>query len=297
MENKTQSRALSIFVILTIIFALTAGYLGLKLMQKSAFADEQTDAKEKVIDEKQELLIQLEGLKMDYDELGTEYKDLDDLFQKEKEKVEKLMIDIRKKSGSLKSLKKEVFELKEQLRDYLGQIQVLKERNMALNIENIQVKTSLDSALTKNQELQANNENLEGKVEAGSVLKAYDIIADAIRVKNNGQEIPVKRGKRADKIRACFILSENPIAEPGLKNLYIRIARPDGKVLEGDSKGVFTFKGEELAYSIKGEIKYENQSMDLCFYFENTDDLPQGNYYVDLFLDDQQLGTTMFTLQ
>ncbi len=295
----TNKRTTNFFIILSILLLIISCILGVKLMQINKELNTEITEKIASISEKDKMVIQLENLQIEYDELSVEYTGLGELFNEEKKKVESLLKEIRIHKGSVNAYQKQVNLLKEQLREYLSRIEVLQERNQELNEENLIVKSSLDSARNVNTELTSENENLSAKVEVGSVLKAYEFFADGIRLKSNGQEIPTQRAKRVDKIRTCFLLGENAIAESGNKTIYLRIADPNGKILLKGNKGenLFAFEGEDIAYSIKQQLKYENKSMDLCFYWDNDSDLQKGVYYVDIFIENYRLGSTSFTLQ
>lgn len=295
----TNKKLTNFFIIISILLLILSCILGIKLIQQNKELKTEISEKVSVISEKDKMIIQLENLQIEYDDLSSEYKGLGELFNQEKEKVESLLNDIKKGKGSINAYRNQVNILKKQLREYLSRIEVLQARNEELNSENLTVKSSLDSAMTANTELSSKNENLSAKVEVGSVINAYEFFADGVRIKLNGQEIPTKRANRVKKIRTCFLLGENAIAESGTKTIYLRIAEPDGEILiEGDKqKSMFNFEGEEIAYSLKQQIKYENKAMDLCFYWDKTNNLKKGLYYVDIFIDDYRLGSTSFSLK
>ncbi|MCF8297476.1 MAG: hypothetical protein K9J13_08050 [Saprospiraceae bacterium] len=295
----TNKKTTNFFIILSILLLIISCILGVKLMQTNKELGSEITEKAAVISEKDKMLIQLENLQIEYDELSTEYTGLGELFNDEKKKVESLLKEIKMHKGSVNAYQKQVNLLKEQLREYLSRIEILEDRNQELNEENLMVKSSLDSARNVNTELSSENENLSAKVEVGSVLKAYEFFADGIRLKSNGQEIPTQRAKRVDKIRTCFLLGENAITEAGNKTIYLRIADPDGKILIKGNKEecLFNFEGQDIAYSIKQQIKYDNKSMDLCFYWDKDIELQKGVYYVDIFIENYRLGSTSFTLQ
>lgn len=298
-SNKQSKKTLNVFIVLTIIFAIATLFLAIKVVNLSKSLGLETLAKNELITEKDKMLIQLENLQIEYDNMSKEYTSLEDLFTKEKEKVEKLIKKLKKESGNVDVYKKQVETLKLQLRDYLSQIQVLQARNQDLNEENLNIKTSLDSAKFQNIELSGRNEELFSKVQMGSKLVAYEIFSDGIRMRSSGKEIPTKKAKRVEQIRTCFLLSENTIADKGGKTIYLRIAEPGGRILTKgtDDSFMFVFEGEKIAYSLKQQINYENKSMDLCMYFDKVSDLKSGMYYVDIFVDDYQIGKTSFILE
>lgn len=297
-NNNSSSKLLKIFVFLTVILAIACIVLTVTLFHYKNVAQVETIAKEEAIGQKEDMLCQLRNLETEYNQLSKDYKGLDSLFNKEKERIKKLKNEIKNLKGDASAYKNKIALLEGRLKDYLAQIEELKAKNEALTAENIKVKTTLDSAVTQNTQLNTQNQELSAKVEAGSVLKAYEIFAEPIRIKGE-KEIPTKKAKKTQKIRVCFLISENAIAKKGTKNVYIRIAEPDGTVLAKgtDDSYTFTYQDKNLAYSIKKEINYDNKAMDMCIYWEKNKDFKPGMYNVDIYVDDMLVGTTTYMLE
>ncbi len=291
-------KQLNTWRILTAIFAVIAIVMAILYFTTNSELTEVTIIKNEVTDDKTALLDKLQKVEKQYDQLGKDYSNLDSLFTKEKEHVAKMISDIKNQKGSIANYKKKVTALENRLADYLKQIEELKAKNEALTFENIKVKTALDSTQKENTSLYTQNTNLSTKVEAGSVLKAYEIAAEPIKMRGT-KEIATKNPKRVKKIRVCFLLSENAIAQAGTKTVYIRISEPGGEVI-ADSKDdahMFTFDGKQIVYTQLQEISYANKAMDLCVYYDVKKELKKGNYTVDIFVDKNVIGTTVFTLE
>lgn len=299
-NNVNNKKRFPLFLILTIVFALLSVYLFVQLNKVQNNLVTEITTKDTLLAEKQKMMIQLENLQIEYSQLKLEYEGLGDLFEKEQKKIESLLKQLKSEKGSTAAFKKQVDLLKMQLRDYLSQIETLQARNQELNEENIKVKSALDSTIYEKNALESENVSLNEKVEMGSMLQIYEVLSDGIRLKSNGDEIPTKKAKRVKRIRTCFILSENSIAERGLKTIYLRIAAPNGNILvKGTSDAnMFMYKGEKIAWSVKGQINYENKAMDLCYYWEQgSGSLEPGIYSVDIFIGDYLLGTSRIVLE
>ncbi len=299
VNNETAlKKQLNTWRITTILFAIVAITLAILYFTTSKELKEVTIVKNEVTDDKSELLTKLQSVEKQYDKLGKDYSNLDSLFTSEKEHVSKMISEIKNLKGSASNYKKKVADLENRLQDYLKQIDELKAKNEALTVQNIQIKTALDSTQTVNTSLHSENKNLASKVEAGSILKAYEIAAESIKLRGT-KEIATKNPKKVKKIRVCFLLSENKIAKAGSKNVYIRISEPGGEVL-ADSKDdahMFTFDGKQIVYTQMQEVNYQNKDMDLCIYYDVKKELKKGNYLVDIFVDGNAIGTTTFTLE
>ena len=185
------------------------------------------------------------------------------------------------------------------LKEYEQQIEELKKQNKDLIEENFHIKTILDSATIENKELNSENKELSETVSKGSALVTYDINIDGIVTRSTGKEIPTKKAKKAQKIRACFTIGENAIASAGNKTVYMRIADPAENILyvnESDEYS-FEYQGKKLQYTAKEQITYNNKAVDLCIYWAKTKDFVPGTYVVDLFSDGNLIGTSQLTLE
>lgn len=92
-------------------------------------------------------------------------------------------------------------------------------------------------------------------------------------------------------------MRENSIAKAGTKDVFIRITRPDGNVIAYSQTDVFDFQGQQVVYSAKRQVEYENKDIDVCIYWDNNKQLILGEYTVDIFTDGNMIGTTKFTIK
>lgn len=278
-----------LFVVTTLLFAGSTGFFIFRLNQINKILN-QGENKEDVRDQEKESLIQyLNNIENTYAELIYEYEGLDSLLTVEKAKVNDLKVEIKDLEGSSENYKMKAEEMRYRLEDYQSQIKNLKMRNEELTAENIKVKSELNDIISEKK-------TLEAKVEKGAVLKAYEILAYGVRVKGSGEELPTQNARLTDKIKTCFILSENTLTSKGNKTIYVRIFGPDGKILTASSD-TFSFEGKEISYSMRKQVFYDNAAMDLCLYWEKPMEYIKGDYTVVLFADSQIIGSTYFTLE
>ncbi|MBU0488626.1 MAG: hypothetical protein KKD31_11820 [Bacteroidetes bacterium] len=286
----------NILVVLFLAASTLAVIFYSKKAERETVIETMVVEKEVVNKEKAALLVKLEKLQTDYDTLSNHYTELDSLFMAEQENVTALLKKVKKQKGDVSKYKKTVANLETRMSELLQQIEELKEKNEALTAENIRISTALDSTIYEAEILKTDKAILESKLIEGSVMKAYDLVADAIRIKSDGQELPVTKSKKIEKLRTCFILSENPLVAKGKKTIYIRISQPDGKVLTTANK-TFTYRNEILQYTTAKQVNYEGKSINLCLYWDKTNDLPVGIYTVDVFFEDELIGTAAFEVE
>ena len=307
MENKNfDNKQLSnikaqrnVFIVLTIIFALATVFSIYKLLNSEKTVERVMIEKEGVNAEKVELISKLEKINAEYSKLSDEYKGLDSVFLAEKAHIEKLLKDLKTKNGDIAKYKAKVANYEQRFKEYVAQIEELKKKNVVLTQQNLVIKTALDSTVIENTQLSKDKEVLTSKVEAGSILKAYDITVEALKVKGNGQEMPTNKVKRVEKIRTCFILSENAIAKAGKKVIYVRISEPDGTIISEstDQAHEFDYQGKKILFTEKQEINYANKAMDLCIYWAKPRTYKPGVYYADIFVDGINIGTSSISLE
>lgn len=185
------------------------------------------------------------------------------------------------------------------IKSFEFQIDSLKQANARLTDENTLVKAEVETEKGKNSELTKVNTKLSEKVAIGSILKASDLFATGVFFKSNGEkEKTTTKAKKVEKIRTCFKLNENRVVDKGTKDVFLRIIAPDGKVLtQGDESAKFTYNGEDVLYSVKKDIYYDNKEADMCIYASKGMNLVPGNYTIEVFADNQLIGSTVLELK
>jgi len=296
-NNKQKERNfLTLFILLTIILTIACVIFAWQMIEYRNLAKQESTAKTEAITAKENLLHKLKNLELEYDELSKEYEGLDNVFSKEKTKITSLMDEIKTMKGSAENYQEKVAELEKQLKDYVTKIEDLKSKNQTLSSENLKVKNTLDSALNKNIEISSKNQTLTEKMKSQAILKAADLVSEGIRFNSTKQETPTRLARKAQRIKTCFSLTENLVAPKGYKVIYVRIAEPDGAILCLSNNDIFTFKGKSIVYSTRKEIYYDNATQDICVYWDKTKEFKKGIYYIDIFADDNLLGTSTISL-
>jgi len=125
------------------------------------------------------------------------------------------------------------------------------------------------------------------------VIQAKDVVAVALNKKRKETDDL----RKLDKIRVCFTLRENPIAEAGNKIVYLRVVRPDQLVITPSPDNLFQVKGEQLIFSANRAVDYANADIEMCIFLDNTGDFIPGTYNVELYLDSEKIGTGSFDLK
>jgi len=242
--------------------------------------------------EKDSLANELRKMVASYDTLKTDNDSLNANLEKEKKRILQLLSINASNVQLIKKYKSEIGTMREIMKSYIVQIDSLNTRNKILVAENIQIKQEITKVQDTNVELTKVKDELGAKVELASVIQAKDIVAVSLNKKRK----ETSRINSLDKLRICFTLRENPIAQAGQKQVFMRVLRPDSLVITTSSDNLFDYKGNKLIYSASRSVDYMNQDIEMCIFLDNTGDFVIGNYSVELYLENNIIGRTTFML-
>lgn len=247
--------------------------------------------------EKLSLENELKSLSQDYDSLQTSNDTLNVQLQMEQEKISQLLDRMKVFRNNsyfeINKYKRELGTLKGVLRDYIVQIDSLNTRNQLLTAENKRVKKQIDWVKDRNVKLEESTESMKDVISKAATLTLIDLSCDPINKKGK----VVKKISKTLKLRADFTIQKNVTAATGVKEIFIRITRPDEVVLGNPENLLFDFENTKLGYSAKREIDYEGEQLDVAIFWDNDGSLVKGEYKVDVFTDGHHIGTSNFLLK
>ena len=247
--------------------------------------------------EKADLETELRSLSQNYDSLQTSNDTLNQLLVTEKGKIDELLERMRVFRNNsyfeINKYKKEVGTLKGVLRSYVIQIDSLNSKNKELNAENIRVKKQISWVKERNDKLENTTKNMKELISKASALDAAEIECSPINKKGR----VVKKLSKTVKLKTSFKLRKNITITPGLKTIYIRIARPDEIILSNPEGLLFEYENTQIAFSAKRDIEYEGNELEVSIFWDNDDSLIKGEYTLDLFTEGIHIGNSSFTLK
>jgi len=298
-ENKNNK---IIWIIIIVIAVLAAGWFAWN--NSSIKAEYDQLAKEKA-QMKAELESELDSLMIEHEMIKEQYGELSDsLIVKDSMIVAnaKEIKDLLNYKWEYYKVKKKLDQLRVVAKTYVNQMDSLYTVNNELVEENKEIKKKYNEEKAINKNLKKEKAQLSEKITEASVLKAYNTSARALHIKRTGTEKQVDRARRTDVIEVCFTIGKNVVVEPGTKDVYIRIARPDNKILTpGVAEDyIFNYKGEQIQYSIYEKVEYDNEARPACLRwikkFENVE-MQEGNYAITIFASGEEIGTTSIELR
>lgn len=247
-------------------------------------------------EEKEMLEQELTDLSHNYDDLKTSNDTLNEKLLQEQEKIALLMDQMKKfrdnSYAEINRYKKEIGTLKNVLRSYIVQIDSLNQLNQKLAQENTEVRQQMNWVRERNQKLENQQKDMKEVIARASALKTENFIVYPVNKKD--KEV---NWKKCFNLKAEFVITKNITAQRGERIIYLRLKRPDDKVIAFSDKSFFKYQNVSLTYSAKREITYEGERLEMAIYWPNDGSLIKGKYTAELFSDNELIGTTEFTLK
>lgn len=253
-----------------------------------------------LISEKQQVMNDLSSMAKQYDAAIQENEVANADLVAARERIQGLMDSLKVSQNSVNSLwryKKKFLALQEEM-------EVLMAQNDSLRVENEYLATSLDSTqiqlaerISFTDSLLVQNTQLAVAVEDASALVPVELKAFGIIERNSGKQIPTERARRSDKIKVCFTVAKNKLAQAGDKELYVQVIDPENNVLGSNDQ--IQFESQVLNYSLISRFNYENRNLNVCEFIAATDDekFVEGKYTVNVFNEKELVAKSEFTLK
>ncbi len=247
--------------------------------------------------EKEAVLKDLSALKATYDAALAENTSMSDELIAERDKVVKLMEQLKSAKGDVASLQKykSQYKLMEgKMRTLMQEVDVLKKQNQTLttNLDSTNVK--LEDSKKYNQVLVGQNEDLAKTVEKGQKLTITNLKTATYKVRSSGKQIVTDKASRTDLLEVKFTIAENKIAKSEDKTYYVQVIDGKNNVL-GD-KAFVKFGDTSLTYSFTSTVKYENKTVEVSEKLPGKD-FAKGTYFVNIFDKGELVSKSSFSLR
>lgn len=242
---------------------------------------------------------ELEVLIANYDEVIEENELKDESLLSARERISILLDSIKEAEANVALIdryKREIARLKEERSllfkradSLIAANQVLLKERDSTNTELLNIQILVDSV---NQE----NQWMSETIKKASVVRASNLKGEAVILRRNGKVVNTVRSSRADKIRACFTLNANTIADVGNRTIYLQVVNPKNNIVGGQE--FVQFEDESLFYSAFTNVFYENEELDVCIMVDVDDtELIEGQYTFKVFDGPSEVASTTMTLR
>ena len=265
--------------------------------QREAEKQELEQLRELAEIEKAEMANEYESFARQYQEMRMQINN-DSLIaqlEAEQKRAEEALAELQRTKASnakeIKRLKEELKTLRAILKDMVHQVDSLQRLNERLNNENQNLRAANEQQQQHISSLNTEREELTEKVTIAAQLDATNIHAQG----NN------KRGKATEKIKdvkkfvVSFRISRSVTAQAGNRSVFVRITTPLGDVLTRG--GSFTYENRNLEYSMRKDIEYTGEEIEVTTYWDVAETLSAGTYRADIFADGKNIGHTTFSFR
>ena len=284
-------------------FKILIGILSLLLIALSIYTitlyNQNKDTVAGLEEQKADIEIELEELIANYDEIIQDNEIKDNDLIEARDRIEILLDSVKDTKANLALIRRykiEIGRLKTERILLFKKADSLIAANMLLKFERDSTNIVLGNTIRVVDSVTEENIAMANTIKEGSVVNVVDLRGTGVIVRKNGKIVDTKRSSRADKVRACFTLSPNPIAKKGDRLLYIQVINPKNNLL--GEKSVIEFDSGTLNYSTTINVFYENEELDVCILVDaNEKDLVKGRYIINVFDGSTQVATSSLVLK
>lgn len=289
-EKKSNSGLKTVMIIMTVLAVILAGVLAYVWMSNRTLVSQLTL-------EKEELTEQVQALQLDYENLSSEYDVINSQLDSSREEISQLIDRLKKTQATdrnkIRQYEKELGTLRSIMRSYIVQIDSLNQLNHQLSAEAASARREAAESKKLNAALTQQVETLEGKVSAGSVLKARALRVEAFTTADKKTD----RSSRVERLLVSLSLVENELAQRGPVRVYVRVTAPDGSLLSDGRGTTFTLDGNTLEATASREVDYQGAEVELGVYVNNVSSYQKGVYSVEAYTEQSVLGTAELLLR
>lgn len=292
----TEQKSNNALKILSGVLAVALVALGIYTVK---FYNEENKNRELLQQQKSVIEEELNELIVRYDEAIGENEHLDTELMAAREKILRLRDSVQDMEANrivLDRYRREVAGLKAEKEKLFRVVDSLSNQNQLLTTQIDSTNNMLLERTRISDSIQAQNLSLSTKVDRASQLKVSGLTGEGVIERNSGRLIQNDRTRRVDKIRTCFTITSNDLAEAGEKEIYVQVYNP-GNELVGDQITV-EHEGGMMLYSAATKVFYENDELDVCILANALDEkLIEGTYKVLVYTDANLIGATNFNLR
>jgi predicted RNase H-like nuclease (RuvC/YqgF family) len=293
MAESNQNRTKNIIIALLVLAVVVVGYL---LTRTTGEVNDLETQKANIINELEQMRSELLATQSNNDSMNV-------YIEAESARLAEIIDSIsavsEASSNDLAKMTKRVSGLRAQNKKLIASVDSLNKAYQALEIEKEEVEENLQEEVVKNTQLTDENAVLKKDVAVGSMLQLSKMNAAAYKVRSNGKEKEVSSAGSADRIKACYTITKNMIAEKGERVVYMRVTTPDLRVLaaQGEEDNSFSFNGQPLLFSAKQVLFYEQDIIESCMNMDRESDFVAGEYSVELYTEGYMLGSAKVILK
>ena len=249
--------------------------------------------------QKMDIEQELEELLVNYNIALEENQNKDRDLLEARDRIERLLDSVKGAQANVDLIRR----YRAEINNLRAEKELLFKRADSLQIVSEMFRTQRDSTtvalnetIKKVDSISLQNEALAQVVAKGAALKLSKLKGDGVLVRNSGKIVETDRVRRADKIRTCFTINANEIAEKGDRILFIQVINPKNNVL--GEKSTVSFEEKILTYSATSNVFYDNEELDVCVLVNAAEaDLVPGTYTINVFDGPRMVSSSTLNLR
>lgn len=308
IENEKQERKRNILLVVIALLLLLNGYFAFNsyttkkknnyLENKRNELDSLYAGSMAILDKAQIVIDSLKGKNAILDSLiATKENELNE----KRLEIEQLLQKNELNVVELTNAKKLIKNFQKESNAFIKSIDSYSLKIAVLNKEKDSLANTLQQQLGVNEKLLEENKTLDRKVVLGSLLKPENITGIGIKLRNNNSELETNMAKKAQKLKICFDVPENRIAEAEEKDIYVKIINPLGSTIFIENQGSGVFNNVETSeptnYTAIASFNYEKKKKNVCLYWSQNTSFTKGIYKVKFFQNNYFLSEGNFELK
>jgi len=288
-EIKRDSTKVYFFVVAIVALLATNVYFYVKYKNTGNHVYELTG-------EKVNMQAEIDRIEAELDRLIDENTEINAALEVSQDSVRATIASLRQQleqnnlsQEQLAEAREEINQLKRQVSEYKIETEQLKSQNARLRSEREELKQEISSSSDRVAALEELNTDLADKVKIAAALKLSDIQVNGVRDRNDDSERIETRARRVDKLKITFTIADNPLAETGLHDIYLRVIDPNGNLRTVDY-GLFEVDGTPIQYTYKTAIDFVNDGASYTLDWVDTKAFQQGSYTILLYANNAIMG-------
>ena len=284
-------------------FKILVGILSLLLIVLAVYTvnlyNDSKDTATILQEQKDDIEGDLEELIANYDEVIQENEIKDEELLEARERISVLLDSVKDAEANVDLIRRykiEIGKLKDERVLMFKKADSLIAANELLAAERDNTYIELNETIKVVDSVTQENEAMAETIKKGSVVNAVGLTPSAVIIRKSGKIVDTKRASRADKVRACFALTPNTIAQKGDRLLYVQVINPKNNLL--GEKEELEFDNGTLSYSASTKVFYENEELDVCVMVDAKEgDIVSGRYTINVFDGPNLVATSSMELK
>ncbi|MDX2000915.1 MAG: hypothetical protein SFW35_00655 [Chitinophagales bacterium] len=139
------------------------------------------------------------------------------------------------------------------------------------------------------------------KIDIASLLRPQNVKISGVRYKGSGKELETTSAKKVEKLKFCFDVPENEVAEAGEKTLYVKLMNPKGETISVESLGSGSFDmangSGTQKYTTKATFDYSQKQKNICVFWSQSAAYSEGIYKAEFYQNGTLVGKSQFELK